>query len=120
MAGKYDVDSFVLTTTDGTARGTGDYQSVAAGQTDQALGAVGRRGDFLEALVVIPATLSPGAVQIKDGGGNAITLFAGGANSLTTLHPFVVTFGPGIRSAAGGWSVTTGSDVSVLAAGDFT
>lgn len=98
-------------------RGT-NYETVAASQSDQVLGATGAAGDLLESLLVIPASLSPGAVQIKDGSGAAITVFAGGSDSVTTLHPFAVPLG--IRSASGAWSVTTGANVSVVASGAFT
>jgi hypothetical protein len=37
---------------------------------------------------------------------------------LPTLAPIFVPLG--IYSMAGGWKVTTGSDVSVIAIGDFT
>lgn len=95
-----------------------DYETVAASQTDQALGATGAVGDLLESLLVIPATTSPGAISIKDGAGSAITVFTGGADSVSTLHPFAIPLG--IRSAAGAWSVTTGANVSVIASGSFT
>lgn len=95
-----------------------EYETVAASQTTQALGATGAVGDVLQRLVVIPATTSPGAVAIKDGDGSAITVFAGGASSVTELKPIVVELG--IASGAGAWQVTTGANVSVLAIGNFT
>lgn len=98
--------------------GDGDYETVAAGQTNQALGAAGAAGDYLLGLLIIPATTAPGAVQIKDGAGSAITVFTGGADSVSNLVPFLIPLG--IRSAAGAWQVTTGNNVSALAAGSFT
>lgn len=95
-----------------------EYETVAASQTTQALGATGAAGDLLSRLVIIPATTSPGAVAIKDGADTAITVFAGGASSLTELKPIVVELG--VESAAGAWQVTTGADVSVVAIGNFT
>jgi hypothetical protein len=95
-----------------------DYETVAAGQTAQALGATGAAGDVLSHLLVIPASTSPGAISIKDGAGSAITVFAGGSSSLTNLVPFIVPLGT--KSLAGAWSVTTGANVAVLAVGRFT
>jgi hypothetical protein len=94
-----------------------DYETVAASQTDQALGPAGRAGDILEGLLIVPASTSPGAVSIKDGTGSPITVFAGGVSSVASLVPFFVPLG--IRSTGGVWSVTTGADVSVVAAGRF-
>jgi len=96
----------------------GEYETVAASQTDQALGATGGTGDYLASLLIVPATTSPGVVSIKDGGGSAITVFTGGASSVSNLVPFTVALG--IYSAAGAWQVTTGANVSVVAAGNFT
>jgi hypothetical protein len=96
------------------------YETVAASQTDQILGpsAGEHAGDFLDTLIIVPATTSPGAVQIQDGAGTEITVFPGGASSVTELKPLVVRLG--IRSRAGSWKVTTGANVSVVAIGDFT
>lgn len=96
----------------------GEYEPVAASQTDQALGATGAAGDYLHALIIVPASTSPGAVSIKDGSGSAITVFAGGANSLSNLAPIIVPIMD--ISTSGAWKVTTGTNVSVLANGDFT
>lgn len=95
-----------------------EYETVAASQTDQPIGATGAAGDRLTGLLVVPATTSPGAVSIKDGGGSAITVFTGGASSVATLIPFFIPLN--LISLAGAWSVTTGANVSVLAAGNFT
>lgn len=99
-------------------RGT-EYETVAASQTDQVLGAVGAVGDFLESLLIVPSSLSPGAISIQDGtAGVDITVFAGGPDSVSTLHPFSVVLG--IRALSTGWRVTTGAAVSVVASGNFT
>lgn len=95
-----------------------EYETVAASQTDQPLGATGAAGDYLAGLLIIPASTSPGAVSIKDGAGSAITVFAGGASSLTNLVPFAVPFPA--KSTNGAWKVTTGANVSVVGFGDFT
>lgn len=94
-----------------------EYETVAASQTDQVLGATGAAGDFLRGLLIIPATTSPGEVSIEDGATNMI-VFAGGASSLTELRPIWIPLG--IKSTSGGWEVSTGASVSVLAAGNFT
>ncbi|WP_375291816.1 hypothetical protein [Qipengyuania sp.] len=94
------------------------YQVVAASSVSTKLGAVGAVGDMLATLTIIPATKSPGAVTVKDGAGAAITVFTGGADSVSTLHPF--TFPLGTAAKAAGWSVTTGANVSVIATGRFS
>lgn len=94
------------------------YETVAASQTDQALGATGAAGDALDGLLIVPATTAPGAVSIKDGSGSAITVFTGGTGSVSNLVPFLVPLG--IKSTGGAWKVTTGANVSAIAAGRFT
>ena len=96
----------------------GDYETVAASATTQVLGASGAAGDYLMGVLIVPASVDAGAVQIKDGTNNAITVFAGGTDSVSNLVPFFVPLG--IRSAQGAWQVTTGADVSVVAVGSFT
>lgn len=97
--------------------GAGEYETVAANQTDQMLGATGAIGDYLAGLLVIPATTSPGGVSIEDGATN-IPVFVGGASSVSNLVPFFVPLG--IKSVSGGWEITTGANVSVIAVGNFT
>src|SRR5205809_274399 len=48
------------------AAGT-EYETVAASQTDQVLGATGATGDYLSHLVIQPATTGAGTVTVKDG-----------------------------------------------------
>lgn len=96
----------------------GHYETVAASATDQALGATGATGDFLAGVLIVPATTSPGAVSIKDGAGSAITVFTGGASSVSNLVPFFVPLG--IYSTGGAWKVTTSTNVSVIGVGRFT
>jgi hypothetical protein len=95
----------------------GQYETVAASQTDQVLGTAGAIGDALDVLIIVPATTSPGAVQIQDGAGSEITVFTGGATSVADLAPITVPIGA--LSRAGAWSVTTGANVSVIAIGRF-
>jgi len=94
------------------------YEAVAAGQSDQIMGSASAgAGDLLMGLLLVPASLSPGAVSIKDGSGSAITVFAGGADSLASLVPFYVPIYA--KSAAGAWKVTTGSNISAVVGGTF-
>jgi hypothetical protein len=95
----------------------GDYEAVPAG-TSRTLGGTGATGDYLSHLLVVPATTSPGAVTVKDGDDDAVTVFAGGASSVSNLVPFPVILGA--ASAEGPWVVTAGDNVSVLAFGSFT
>lgn len=96
-----------------------DYETIAAGQNTQVMGpTTGKIGNILEVLIIVPATLSPGAVAIKDGSDTAITVFAGGADSITSLRPITILVNA--RSRTGAWQVTTGSNVSAIAVGSFT
>jgi hypothetical protein len=72
-------------------------------------------------VLVIPATTSPGSIVLKDGSTSpdvGITIFTGGASSVSNLVPFFIPLG--IRSVSGAWSLTLGSNVSAVAVGDFT
>lgn len=98
-----------------------EYETVAASATAQVLGASGAQGDYLRGLLIVPATTSPGAVSIADGNGSAITVFTGGASSVSNLVPFFIPLGIRTTNATTpGWKVTTGTNVSVIASGDFT
>lgn len=101
--------------------GAGEYETVAASQTDQVLGATGAVGDYLSGLLVVPATTSPGNVLIQDGNGTEITVFTGGAGSVSNLVSFFIPIGlKCVNATTPGWKVTTGAAVSVLASGNFT
>lgn len=91
-----------------------DYETVAASQTDQAIGASGAKGDLLERLVVSVATAATSAVSIKDGGGSAISIVP--ANTPVGVYSVNI----GAKSFVGAWSVTTGAGVSVVAVGRFS
>lgn len=97
----------------------GDYETVAASQTDQVMGATGATGDYLAGVLIVPGTTAAGAVSIKDGSGSAITIFAGGGTTaLSALIPFFVPLG--IKSTAGAWKITTGANVTAIGIGNFT
>lgn len=90
------------------------YETVAASQTDQALGTTGAAGDRLQRVIVSVGTSATGTCSIKDGGGSSIPLTA--AN--TPIGVYVVELG--IYSAAGGWSLTTGAGATAIGIGTFT
>jgi hypothetical protein len=97
-----------------------EYEFVAASATYQVLGATGAAEDLLNGVLVIPATTSPGAIVLRDGSSSpdvGITIFTGGADSVSNLVPFFIPLG--IRSVNGAWNLTTGSNVSCVAVGDF-
>lgn len=93
------------------------YETIAASQTDQVLGGAGAKGNILVRLVIVPATTAPGAVSIKDGGGPAITVFAGTGSYEVSRKPMVVELNA--ISTSGAWKVTTGANVSAIAVGKF-
>lgn len=95
----------------------GEYETVAASQTAQVLGATGAAGDFISHVLVVPASTSPGAVTLLDNA-TSITVFAGGSSSVSSLVPFVIPLN--MVSVSGAWKLTTGSSVSCIAVGSFT
>lgn len=94
-----------------------EYETVAASQTAQVMGGAGAVGDYIAGLLVIPATTSPGAIALLDGA-TSITVFTGGASSVSNLVPFFIPLG--MASVSGAWKITTGANVSVIAVGNFT
>ena len=70
----------------------GLYETVAASQTGQVIGVTGGKGDWITGILVIPATTSPGAIALLDGG-TSITVFTGGATSESNLVPFLIPLG---------------------------
>lgn len=97
----------------------GHYDPVLAGTTE-ALGATGAVGDYLEGVLVIPATTSPGAVTLFDGPATSpdlgITIFTGG--TVSDIKSFFLPLG--MFSTVGAWQLRTGSNVSAVAIGKFT
>jgi hypothetical protein len=96
--------------------GGSTYNTVAASQTDQVLGATGAAGDYLDSLVIVVATAATAQVQIKDGSGSAITVFPNSPGQGVGSY----TVPLGVWSTGGAWKVTTGAGSSVIAVGNFT
>lgn len=95
--------------------GQGEYEAVAASATNQVCGPSGATGDYLSHVIVIPATTTPGAVTIKDNTTAVISIPTG---TLPSIIPYVVYVGA--YSTSGTWNITTGTNVSCFAVGDFT
>ncbi len=96
-------------------RNTGVYETVAASQTAQVLGANGAKGDYIERIIIVPAITGAGNVALLDGT-TSISVFATG--TLADLTPIVIPLG--MVSVIGPWKITTGASVSVIAVGNFT
>jgi hypothetical protein len=94
-----------------------EYETVAASQTAQTLGATGATGDYISGILVVPGTVNPGNVLLLDNA-TSITVFAGGTNSVASLHPFFIPLG--ITSVSGAWKITTGANVTCIGIGNFT
>ena len=94
----------------------GQYFTVAASQTSQAIGNVGAKGDYMESIIVIPASTTPGIITVKDG---TTTVFATVAGTATVL-PGVFTIPLKSYSKTGAWTITTGANVSLVCVGQFT
>jgi len=93
-----------------------DYETVAASQTDQALGPTGNRGDVLERLIITVNVAATATASIKDGtAGASIPIVP----ATTPVGVYSITIGAK-SAAAGGWLVTTGAGLTVLAVGRFT
>jgi len=93
-----------------------EWETVAASQTDQSLGATGAAGDYLESLLCVVATAATSQVQIKDGAGSAITVLPNAVGAGVGTYPIPI----GLVSLSGAWKVTTAAGVSVIATGNFT
>ena len=89
------------------------YETVAASQTAQVLGATGAKGDYLDRIIVSVATSATGTCSINDGGGAEIPLTA--AN--TPVGVYVIELK--LRSQTGTWRVTTGAGATAIGVGEF-
>jgi hypothetical protein len=101
-----------------TVQPPSEYETVAAGQTAQVLGATGAAGDYIEGILITPAVVACGAVTLIDNA-TSITIFVGGGTTaLIDAKPFYVPLK--LTSVSGAWKITTGANVSVIASGNFT
>ena len=96
--------------------GSGEYETVAASQTDQVLGSTGAAGDYLDKLIITVGTAATAAVSIKDGSGSLIPILPNSPGG--GVGVYVVSLGT--IAADAGWKVTTGAGSTVLAIGRFT
>lgn len=95
----------------------GEYATVAASQTAQALGASGGvKGDAIFGIWVVPSATTAGVVTLIDGS-TSINLYAGGTLG-ADLKGWYINLG--ILSTNGAWKITTGVGLSVVAIGKFT
>lgn len=92
-----------------------EYETVAASQTAQVLGATGATGDYLSHVIIQPVTTGAGTVTILD---NATVIFTFTTGTLSDLRPIVVPIG--CASVSGAWKITTGANVTAIGIGDFT
>lgn len=83
------------------------YETVAASQTNQALGTKGGIGDYLDKVVVDTAT---GTVTVKDGATTVLTIPASGTG----------VWEVGVKSASGAWNITTAAATSCVCIGKFS
>ncbi len=91
------------------------YETVAAGQTAQVLGATGATGDYLSHVVLQPATTGAATTTILD---NATVIFTYTAGTLADLRP--ITIPVGAFSVSGAWKITTGANMAAVGVGNFT
>lgn len=94
------------------------YETVAASQTAQALGATGATGDYLAGVLVFPGTAGCGVVTVLDNATTIGTFAGGGTTALPSLVPFMIPIG--LFSTSGAWKVTTGANVTCVGIGKFT
>lgn len=94
----------------------GEWETVAASQTDQVLGSTGAAGDYLEKLIITVGTAATAAVSIKDGTGSSIPVLPNSPGG--GIGAYVVPLD--MISFDAGWKVTTGAGSTVIAVGRFT
>lgn len=92
-----------------------EYETVAASQTAQAMGATGAIGDYLDHCVIIVATAATAATSILDSS-TAVVSFANSPGGGIGVYDIPIR----ARSVNGAWKITTGAGASVICVGDFT
>jgi hypothetical protein len=114
--GVQSVQGAGLTGTPVNVRATGtEYETVAAAQTAQVLGATGAAGDYLSHVVLQPVTLAAATTTILD---NATVIFTYTGGTLSDLRPITIPINA--FSVSGAWKITTGANMAAVAFGDFT
>jgi hypothetical protein len=92
------------------------YEDVAASQTAQVLGLNGRAGDFISHVIIVPETTAAGTVALLDGAVSRNIFVTGTLADLRSFTvPLCMTSGE-----SGGWKITTGANVHVIAVGIFS
>lgn len=100
----------------GIQRGYGyQYETVAASQTAQVLGASGAAGDYLHRLIVTVNTALTSTVTLTDGVTTIPIVPASVASGIGVLDIEL-----NMASLTSGWKVTTGAGVTVVAVGQFS
>lgn len=84
-----------------------EYETVAASQTAQVLGATGAIGDLLHSIII---TASTGTITVLDGATTVAVIPAGASG----VWPF------NLLSVAGAWNITTAAGTSCTATGRFS
>lgn len=111
-----DDDGVKVKIVSGDAGGSGlEYETVAAGQTAQVLGATGATGDYLSHVVFQPTAVGAGTCTVLD---NATVIYTFTTGTLADLRPIVVPFNA--NSVSGAWKITTGANITATGFGDFT
>lgn len=72
--------------------------------------------NYLQRLIIIPRSKSPGDVILFDGA-KAITLFNGGLTNLADTKPFSLDLG--LISVPGPFKIVCGTNVDCIAVGNF-
>ena len=101
-----------------TNAGTGFYVAGSASSSPTFQSSTGATGDYLEGVLVIPATTAAGAVTIYDNATAIMSYPGGGTTALLTLTPFYIPMSAVSRSGA--WKASIGANVSILAIGKFS
>ena len=99
----------------GRVQDASEYVAVAAGQTTAQISRAGNaKGDYLDRVILIPASTAAGGITLYDGG-TAIL-----ASAVPKASELVVTVELGITSQTSkGFNITTGSSMAILAVGRF-
>lgn len=92
------------------------YETVAAGASNQVMGTTGAVGDYLNKLICVVSAAATSQVQIKDGSDTAITVLPNAVGP--GISTYVIEIG--LKSRTGAWQVTTAAGVAVIAGGVFT